>query len=290
MKTFGVRMGMAVLSLLSLGGFGTESHAAGPASAQLAVTQIQSTLTEASVGWHRWGRRCCGYGYGYGGWGYGGGWGGYYGGYRGYYGGYSYARPAIYTNPGYYYSSYSTPTYYSGYSYSPYQSACGCGYSASSYQPVYSVSSYSYPSQPAVYGSVYSTPTVYGASTYGYGTPTYTPSTTSPSVISSPSTVYPSTNTYTAPVSAPYPAPPVEYSQPSAKRSPVAQQPQQTASSLANPTTVPARVVTPMTNTPMYSPTFAYTGYSPHAAYLPVAYRYSTDTGTNNLLSYRNPW
>lgn len=278
MKTFGVRVCMAALSLVNLGLFVSESQAAGPAATQQAVTQIQSRLSEASVsGWRHWGCRGCGYRYGYGGYGYGGygygGWGGYrsYGyGYAypsyGYYGGYSYARPVIYSSPSY---SYSSPVYYSGYNYSsPYQSACGCGNSYAVNTPVsYSVSSYAYPAQPSAYGTVNSVQPYYG--------------TTSPTPISSPTPIAPSTATPTSLTPAPYPAPPAEYGQPSASRAPIAVLPVQTAQA-----PVPAVI-----NTPVYSPTFAYTGTSQHAAYAPVTYQYSPGNVSNNtLVSYRSAW
>jgi hypothetical protein len=282
MKTVGVRICVSALTLLGMAMAATESHAAGIATSQQVIAQVQSTLSEASVGW----RRCCGYGFRRG-WGYG--FAGYgYGGYYGYgypygYGGYAFARPVIYSYPSYYgYRSY--PSYYSGYSYG----APCCGYSYSAYQPAtYNVSSYSYPTQSVVYSpSVYTSSTVPGVP---YGTPTYSsggvyqPSYYSPTVISRPSyistptTVYPSSNGYSAPaaIPAPYPAPPAEYGQPSVNRSPVAVSPVQTA-----------------TMTPFYRPSVAQTALPQHAAYAPsqLGLGYSPATATYQLASYNIVW
>lgn len=269
---------LSVMSVMGLGLLGQESNAAGPAVAQQSIAQIQSQLTQASIGWRHW-RRCCGYGgWGYGGWGYGGwgggyrgwgyggygGWGGY-GGYGGYYGGYgypyyggytgySYVRPVIYSYPAY---SYYTPRYYSSYSYaSPY--CC----SNSTYTPtVYGVSSYSYSPTPASYTSTapsYSVPTVYGGSTNVISSPT---------PISTPSVVYPASNSYQAP--APYPGPPVDIPQPSTYRAPIATTPVLTVQNGYSAYPAAPSVI----SSPSYSPNYAYTGVSA-TAYNPPSYGY----------------
>jgi len=288
MKIMNVRVCLSVFSLLGLGLAG-ETHAAGPVAAQQSVTQIQSSLSEASAGgWRRWGRHCCGYGYGMG-YGYGG-YGGYgYGypsfGYAGYgYGGGGYGGGMTYGYPAYSYSMYR-PRVYSTYSYAaPYQSTYCCG--GGGYSGLYGASNYSYGSQPLYASSGYSTgyaaAPAYGASSYG--NPVYTPSYSSPTVISSPSLVYPTSNGYSVPAtsapatSAPYPAPPVEIPQPSAFRAPIAGVPMDTAS-YGYPTYVAPGVGTSVVNNPVYSPTFAYTGASP-AAYTPTGYTYSPSAPT----------
>ena len=249
MKSFGVRICVAALSLLCVSFSAAESQAAGPVSAQLAVTQVHTALSDASAGFHRWGgygRRHGGFGYGgfgYSGYGSGRGWGGY--------SGYAYARPTIYAYPSYSYASYRYPRYYSGYSYaSPYRSSGCC---CATYQPaVYSISSYSYASPPVVYsapinysGVSYGSPAAYSIPTYNvpnYGNSTYSvPAYSAPAypapaynnpVYSSPSVIspapapapYPSAGVYSVPsISTPvYPAPPSEISSPSVRRAPVA--------------------------------------------------------------------
>lgn len=278
MKTFGVRFCVGVFSLLGLVWTNSESQASGPVTAQQAVVQVQSAVTDASVGWRCW---RCRRGYGWGGYGYG------YGGYAygGYYSGYRY--------PAY----YARPRYYSAYSYAaPYQASC-CGYT--SYQPaVYGYSTYSYVPQQVVYSpSVYSTPSyyaptyssptysapVYSTPTYygtSYGSPVYAPSSTTPAVYQAPTS-------YAAPAPAPYPAPPADYTQPSAYRGPVASVPAQVAhAGLTGYATGNSSVS--LIHVPSYSPTYAYLGGN-QPAYSPPTYAYSITTPVASA-SYNLVW
>lgn len=287
MKT--IRRGICIIALaaLSAGFLVSDLKAAGPMTFQQSVTQVQKSLTEASIGCRRcYYRRCCGYGWG-GGW-YGSSYGNY-GGYGGYWG-WGYSRPYVYSYPTYSNCYYSRPAYYTGYyGYSTPLTSCNCGgYATSVYQPnVYTGSTYAYPSQTIVYSSPsYATPsytvgTVYGAPASTYTAPVYTPTYTSPTPISSPTPITSpsiSTPSTAAPTPAPYPAPPVEYAQPSAYRAPIATLPMQTASTTA-----------PLISTPAYNPAFAMSN-SGHAAYGPMTYTYLTSNTVVNRFYSGSAW
>lgn len=315
MKTLGVRFCIAAFAIAAISLTGKDSQAAGPAAAQQLVTQAQSALTEASVGWHRWGGYYGGWG-GYRGYGWGGGYRGYgWGGYRGYgwggygygypaygwrsygygypyygggyyggYGGWGYSRPVVYSYPSY--SYYQTPVYYSNYSYSsPYQSSYGCGCSSYGYygantstSPYSSTVVYSTPTYtaPTYTTSTYSTPTY--STTQSYGTSssdsTYVPTYSTPTY-STPTVTYPRSTTITVPVAAPYPAPPMEYSQP-AESKPVAAVPVQNMYATL-PTAVTYSIV-------------SYPTPNQHAAYMPGTYQYSSVSQVSLPVGYRTVW
>ena len=250
MRSMSVRGCLAILSLLSLALFVTEVQASGPNVAQQAAVQAQSALTDASIGWHRWGGGWGG-GWGHRGWGWGGGWGGGWGyrglgwgggwGYGGFgypaygYAGYGFVRPVIYTYPAYTYVRYRAPRYCCGYTYTLPTSCCSNDtiYTPTTY--TYTVAGTTYPAQPVAYTSysnstvaanapiaspsnaspIYTSGTTYStivnSNQSNYGSEVYTPSLSS----RTPSTTLQAVSRNLAPsVSAPYPAAPVEYAKP----------------------------------------------------------------------------
>ena len=272
MNSHGKPAVLASLFLLGLAASLPEAQASGPAVAQQSVAQVQSALTDASLGWHRWG-------YGWGGWGYGGfGWGGWghrgfgWGGYPwGGYGGYGYVSPIIYTSPVIY--TYPVvrvrPRYYYGCSYAvPYQSTSCCDNTYVA--PSYNVTSYSYPSQPSTYVSSTYTPlsTAVAAnparssrvttarqtdSFYARNQPEtavyvpssqiYTPTNSTSSTLArrTEGSSRSSTVSSIAPSAAPYPAPPVEYAKPVSNRGPIANNVKESGIEVVSETTVAAR-------------------------------------------------